>query len=237
MAGFSFRVRGTNTPVATLGIIGFTVVVFLLQLVPGLGVTDALLFSPVYALGELSSQGVPYEPWRMVTDMFVHSAGGGTFFFLHILFNMYTLWIFGQVLETMLGRARFVGLYLLAGLGGSLAVFYWAFVDRSTMLSAVVGASGAIFGLMAAYLVIQRHFGADTRGMLVLVGINLIMGFLPGSNISWQAHIGGIIVGVILGLIVARTKPRSSRQRWMIAGVTVVAIALALSHAPIIVGG
>jgi membrane associated rhomboid family serine protease len=236
MAVFAFRVRGTNTPVATIGLVAVTVAVFLLQLVPGLGVTDALLFAPIYALGELQAQGIPYEPWRMVTDVFAHSAGGGTFFFLHILFNMYTLWIFGQVLETMLGRARFIALYLLAGLGGSLLVFYWSFVDRSTILTAVVGASGAVFGLMAAYLVIQRHFGADTRGMLVLVGINLVLGFLPGTNISWQAHVGGIIVGALVGLIVTKSGRNPLRQRWLLVGFSFVLVALALSHAPIIVG-
>lgn len=236
MAGFSLRVRGTDTPIATLGIIALTVVVFLLQLIPGLGVTEALLFSPVYALGNLPQNPYPYEPWRMVTDIFAHSAGGGTFFFLHILFNMYTLWIFGQVLETMLGRGRFIALYLLAGLGGSLAVFYWVFVDTTTIATAVVGASGAIFGLMAAYLVIQRHFGADTRGMLVLVGINLVIGFIPGTNVSWQAHLGGIVVGAVVGLIVAKTGRNSVRQRWLLVGLALVLVALALSHAPLIVG-
>jgi len=236
MAGFSLRVRGTDTPIATLGIIALTVVVFLLQLIPGLGVTEVLLFSPVYALGNLPENPYPYEPWRMVTDIFAHSAGGGTFFFLHILFNMYTLWIFGQVLETMLGRGRFIALYLLAGLGGSLAVFYWAFVDTATIVTAVVGASGAIFGLMAAYLVIQRHFRADTRGMLVLVGINLVIGFIPGTNVSWQAHVGGIIVGAVFGLIVTKSARHSVRQRWLVAGLALVLIGLALSHAPIFMG-
>ena len=236
MASNFFRVRGTNLPVATLGIIAVTVAVFLLQLVPGLGVTSALLFSPVYAMGELASEGVPYEPWRMLTALFVHSDGGGAFFFMHILLNMYTLWIFGQVLETMMGRARYLALYLLAGLGGSLAVFLWAFVVPTTMLSAVVGASGAIFGLMAAYLVIHRSFGGDTRGMLVLVGINLAIGFLPGSNISWQAHIGGIIIGLVIGLIVTRWRYQS-RQQWLLIGLTaVVLVGIALSRAPIFVG-
>ena len=100
----------------------------------------------------------------------------------------------------------------------------------------MVGASGAIFGLMAAYLVIQRHFGADTRGMLVLVGINLVLGFLPGTNISWQAHVGGIIVGAVVGLIVTKSGRNSVRQRWLLAGLALVLVALALSHAPIIVG-
>lgn len=223
-------------PVITLAIIGLTVVVFLLQLIPGLGVTNALLFSPAYAFGELGAQGVPYEPWRMVTAMFVHSDGGGTFFFMHILLNMYTLWIFGQVLETMLGRSRYLALYLLAGLGGAVAVFVWAWVVPATILNAVVGASGAIFGLMAAYLVIQRSLKNDTTGMLILVVINLVIGFLPGTNISWQAHIGGIIVGVVIGLVVATWRMNRRRQWTAIALTAVVLIAVALSHAPVFVG-
>ena len=97
-------------PVVTYAIIGITALVYLLQWIPGLGVTNALFFSPVF-MTEL----IP-EPWRALTSVFLHS----TALIFHIVLNMYTLWIFGRLLEPMLGRWRFLALYLLSGLGGSV---------------------------------------------------------------------------------------------------------------------
>jgi membrane associated rhomboid family serine protease len=238
---FSFRVGGTNTPVVTLSIMGVCVFVYLLQVIPGLHATDALLYSPIYSLGEFVSQGVPYEPWRMITAMFAHSVSSGGFFGslpLHLLLNMFTLWMFGQVLETMLGRLRYLGLYMVSGFAGSIGVFLWALIDTNTIPNAMIGASGAIFGLMAAYVVIQRRSGANISGMLALIILNLVIGFLPGSGISWQAHLGGLLGGAVVGLVFTTrlgSKPRRN-QSLMLAGFTVVLCLIALSHAPIIVG-
>jgi membrane associated rhomboid family serine protease len=238
---FSFRIRGTNTPVVTLSIMGVCVFVYVLQSIPGLNATDALLYSPLYSFGEFASQGVPYEPWRMITAMFAHSVGNGSLLGslpLHLLFNMFTLWMFGQVLETMIGRARFFVLYMLSGLAGSIGVFVWAILNPSTIPNAMIGASGAIFGLMAAYLVIQRKLGADTSQLMVLIAINLVIGFMPGSGISWQAHVGGLIGGAVAGVIYTLrwgAHPRRT-QNWLTAGFAALLVAIALSHAPFIVG-
>jgi membrane associated rhomboid family serine protease len=237
---FSFRIRGTNTPVVTLSIMGVCVFVYVLQSIPALNATDALLYSPLYSFGEFASQGVPYEPWRMITAMFAHSVGGGSLLAslpLHLLFNMFTLWMFGQVLETMIGRARFFVLYMLSGLAGSIGVFVWAIFYPSTIPSAMIGASGAIFGLMAAFVVIQRKLGADTSQLMVLIVINLVIGFLPGSGISWQAHLGGLIGGAVIGLIFTLrlgSHPRRT-QDWLTGGFALLLVAIALSHAPFIV--
>ncbi|MBC7442398.1 MAG: rhomboid family intramembrane serine protease [Ramlibacter sp.] len=184
------RFSRTAHPV-TSSIIGITVAVFLLQLIPGLGVTDKLLYAGVY------SYPGSFEPWRMLTTVFVHSTG----LIFHVLLNMYTLWIFGQILEDMLGRWRFLALYLLSGLAGSLGVLF-----LSDPLVPVVGASGAIFGLMGAFLVIQRRLGGNSTQLLILVGINLVIGFVPGFNIAWQAHVGGLIAGAMIGLIFVQTR-------------------------------
>lgn len=238
---FSFRIGGTNTPVVTLSIMGVCVFVYLLQVIPGLNATDALLYSPIYSLGEFASQGVPYEPWRMITAMFAHSVGGGGLLSsvpLHLLLNMFTLWMFGQVLETTLGRARYLGLYMLSGLAGSLGVFLWALIDTNTIASAMIGASGAIFGVMAAYVVIQVRSGANTSGLMALIVLNLVIGFLPGSGISWQAHLGGLIGGAIVGAIfTTRVGARPLRsQRLLLAGFAALLCVISLSHAPLIVG-
>jgi membrane associated rhomboid family serine protease len=102
-----------------------------------------------------------------------------------------------------------------------------------------VGASGAIFGLMGAFLVIQRKLGGETTQLLVLVGINLVIGFLPGMSISWQAHLGGLLGGALLGFIFVQTrKYTQKRLQLALVSVTVlVFVALALSHAPMFVQG
>ena len=210
------RLRGPDQPVVTYSIIALTLVIFLLQLIPGLGVTNALLYAGVY------SYPGSFEPWRMVTSVFVHSTG----FIFHVLLNMYTLWIFGQILERMLGRGRFLALYLLSGLAGSLGVLFLA-----SPLTPVVGASGAIFGLMGAFLVIQRKLGGNATQLLILVGINLVIGFLPGLNVAWQAHVGGLIGGAVIGLIFVQTRQRSKRtqQLVLLGGFAVLLVALSLT--------
>jgi membrane associated rhomboid family serine protease len=227
-----FRGPGSSRPVVTYTLIAINILIYLLQLIPGLNVTSALLYSPYYSLGEYAAAGAPYEPWRMITAMFAHSPTS----FLHILFNMFTLWMFGQVLESILGRARFFTLYMIAGLAGSLGVLYFD-LALGLQFSSVVGASGAIFGLMGAYLVILRHLGSNSTGLLVLVGINVVLGFLPGSNLSWQAHVGGLIGGIVVGLIYTRTRSREKLrlQRYLIGAVVAVELVAALAHAPIFV--
>lgn len=187
-----------SSPIVTYAIIGITAFVFLLQWIPGLNVTNALLYAGVYSDPAYGA----FQPWRMITAVFLHSQG----FIFHILLNMYTLWIFGRILETMLGHWRFLALYLISGFAGSLGVLFLA--DPRT---AVVGASGAIFGLLGAFLVIQRRMGADTRGLMVLLAINLVIGFIPGVNIAWQAHLGGLVGGALVGLILVNTRKRQQQ--------------------------
>ena len=81
----------------------------------------------------------------------------------------------------------------------------------------MVGASGAIFGLMGAFLVIQRRLGGNTTQLLVLLGINLVIGFIPGFNIAWQAHLGGLVVGALVGFIFVETRQRSRQALQVVA--------------------
>ncbi|KQM16710.1 hypothetical protein ASF83_13095 [Plantibacter sp. Leaf171] len=206
-----------SSPIVTYAIIAVTAFVFLLQWIPGLGVTNALLYAGVYSDPAYGA----FQPWRMLTAVFVHSQG----FIFHILLNMYTLWIFGRILETMLGHWRFLALYLVAGFAGSLGVLF-----LSAPQTPVVGASGAIFGLLGAFLVIQRRMGADTRGLLVLLGINLVIGFIPGVNIAWQAHLGGLVGGALIGLILVNTRKRAQQplQVILIGAVSVLLVGASL---------
>lgn len=208
---------GRGAPVVTYSLIGITLAVYLLQLIPGLAVTDRLLYAGVYSIPG------NFEPWRMLTSVFVHSTG----LIFHVLLNMYTLWIFGQLLEGLLGRWRFLSLYLISGLAGSVGVLWLG--DPRT---GVVGASGAIFGLLGAFLVIQRRLGGSATQLLILLGINLVIGFIPGFNIAWQAHLGGLVAGALVGFIFVETRKRDQRvlQIGLLVGLTLVLLLLSLRY-------
>jgi membrane associated rhomboid family serine protease len=189
-----------SRPIVTYAIIGVTVFVYLLTLIPGVGATisEALAFKAWTLYPQLFGT---FEPWRLLTAALVHSS------FMHVGLNMLALWMIGRSLEPLLGRARFITLYLLSALGGSVAVALLSFTTP------VVGASGAIFGLFGALLVIGRHIGANIGTIAIVLGINLVIGFIPGFNVSWQAHVGGLVAGALVAFIYMRT--RSRKQRWL----------------------
>lgn len=211
-----------SRPIVTYVIIALTAFVYLLTLIPGIGasIQDTLLFFAPTIYPELTGR---FEPWRLLTAALVH---GG---FFHLALNMLALFMIGSSLEPLLGKARFLTLYVLSVLGGSVAVALLSF------LTPVVGASGAIFGLFGALLVIGRHIGANIAGIAIVLGINLVIGFVPNFNVSWQAHIGGLVVGLLVGFIFTRT--RAPRQRGLqIALLAAVGIGLiALLLVPVLV--
>jgi membrane associated rhomboid family serine protease len=134
------------------------------------------------------------EYYRLLTSMFLHaSPTGGGFGITHILFNMWALSLVGPPLEAWLGRVRFLTLYLLSGLAGSVLAYVLA-----PQYVFELGASGAIFGLFGALFVLSRRLRYDIGPMATTIVINLAITFLvPG--ISWQAHIGGLLAGAGLG--------------------------------------
>jgi membrane associated rhomboid family serine protease len=155
----------------------------------------------------------------MATSVFTHVA------IPHLALNMLTLWMVGGPLEQALGRLRYLALYLTSGLAGS-AVGYLLMDPNSTAL----GASGAVFGLFGALLVLQRRLGQDLRPMLVLLALNLALPFLPGTSIGWQAHIGGLVAGGVIGfaMLGAKGPRRTLVQYGSCALVLAVAVALTL---------
>ena len=176
-------------------------VIWLVQVIPGSTVTTALFYAPLLTV---------LEPWRMLTAGFVHSPDS----FWHILINIYSIYIFGRIIEPMLGPSRFLVLYLISIFGGSAAVLW-----LSEPVIPVVGASGAFFGLMGAYLVMLRAIG-DNSGLLVgLIAVNLAFGFIvPG--ISWQGHLGGLLAGMAVTGVYARTRYKSGlAQKIQVLGV------------------
>jgi len=200
----------TGRPVVTLALIAACVLVYLLQwIVP----RDAIADDFAFAAGYVQPEAGQYEPWRMLTSAFLHSQT----FLPHIVLNMYTLWIFGQALEPLVGRIRFLAIYLLSAIGGSVGyLLLTPLYVPGHPTSSVVGASGAIFGLFGAMLVIQRHRGGDTRQLWVLIAINGVIGFMV-AGIAWQAHLGGFITGA-LGAAAVAYAPRGPRRTLVQAG-------------------
>ncbi|MER6084003.1 rhomboid family intramembrane serine protease [Streptomyces sp. NPDC001833] len=201
-------------------LIGINIAVFLVQLSVGDSFTNRFdligqAWFPQYGDVEGVAQGQYY---RMLTAMFLHGS------YIHILFNMLSLWWIGGPLEAALGRARYLALYAVSGLAGSALTYLLADANQPSL-----GASGAIFGLFGATAVLIRRLNYDMRPIIALLVINLIFTF-SWANIAWQAHIGGLVAGVITGyaMVHAPRERRNLIQYGTCALVLVVAVALTL---------
>lgn len=150
-------------------------------------------------------------PWQIVTSVFAHEGA------VHLLLNMMVLYFLGPQLEAILGRTRFLALYLLSGLTGSAAVMLLSDPTSSTL-----GASGAGFGLMGALLVVAHKVGADTQQILVWLGINIAFTFFASSHISWQGHFGGLLGGLLISALIVYA-PKTNRTAIQWAGLTSIA--------------
>lgn len=178
--------------------------------------------------GELFLNGVLFPPavaandewWRVVTSVFLHFGP------VHLLLNMYMLWLLGVAVERSIGHWRYLALFLLSGLGGSAAVMLFS---RDALTA---GASGGLFGLMGAYAVVAVVLRVDFRGIAVLIALNVAVSFLvPG--VSLAAHLGGLVTGALgaLALVVLpRTLParagRGAREAvaWMAAALVLALV-------------
>ncbi|MGV9557180.1 rhomboid family intramembrane serine protease [Streptomyces sp. NPDC003401] len=181
-------------------LIGINVAVFLAVQVRSSLLNDLVLVGqwPPAPFG--ATEGVAEGEWyRLFTSMFTHEA------IWHIAFNMLSLWWLGGPLEEALGRARYLALYLLSGLAGSALTYLLASPGSGSL-----GASGAVFGLFGATAVLMRRMRHDMRPIIALLVINLIFTF-GWSNIAWQAHIGGLVAGVVIGFAMVHA-PRDRRS-------------------------
>lgn len=156
------------------------------------------------------------EWFRLVSSVFLHSG------WLHIGFNMYVLFLLGPPLERVLGHGRFTTLFLVSGIGGSIASY--AFSPARTLS---VGASGAIFGLMAAWIVVGRRLNSDTSQVVVLLAINVVLGFVL-SGIDWRAHLGGAATGALVALALTTGRGPDARAQLTRQAATVAAIVVGL---------
>jgi membrane associated rhomboid family serine protease len=196
-----------DRPVVTYTLIGLNVLIFGLQYAVGINAVAGDW--GMWPVG-IAADG---QWWRLVTAAFLHGS------ILHIAFNMYVLYALGPSLERILGHSRYVILYVLAALGGGVASY--AFSDVRTVS---VGASGAIFGLMGALVVAGRRLRYDMTQVLVLLGINFVIGFIsPG--VDWRAHLGGLVTGAVVAAIMVFA-PRQHRMLVQVGGIVAVLVVL-----------
>ncbi|MEU3345841.1 rhomboid family intramembrane serine protease [Streptomyces sp. NPDC006700] len=230
----AFGGRINAVPVVTYVLIGLNILAYLGELVrPAIvdrfGMLGSGLVGPdgghylwefPYS-SDLHAEGLVGGEWyRLLTGAFLHvPATEGTFGILHIVMNMAALWSTGRVVEAQLGRARYLALYLLSALGGSVLVLL---IDPDAL---TVGASGAIFGLGAAYYVMARRLGYDMSAVNRYMAGLLLWLVASAWLTSWQAHLGGLLTGGLVTLAYAYA-PRDGRRTLVQACVCVALLVL-----------
>jgi membrane associated rhomboid family serine protease len=216
-----FGGRPTQAARVTWILIGINVVLYLAQFVLHNLASDWELLGAASASGYPPYQGIAEGQWyRLLTSAFLPGPGG--LGFMDILFNMWALAIVGPGLEQLLGRVRFLAVYLLSAIGGGV-MFYWIVPPNQPAL----GASGAIFGLFAAWFVVSRRLRLDSRGIVALIAINLAFGFVD-RNIAWQDHLGGLIVGAAIMAAYAYA-PRKGRLAIQLGASVAVVVILVIA--------
>ncbi len=226
--------RAVAAPTVTFALIGLNVLVFLVTTLTGTGLAfggnpssifEKLALTPTVhntfngdgqfvGVADGVAQG---EFYRLLTSTFLH------FGVIHIALNMYCLYLLGPALESAFGRLRFTALYLLSGLSG--AALSYALGPENEQAA---GASGAVFGLFAAFYVLQRKRGGDVSQIATTIAINLAISFAASSFIDWRGHVGGLVGG---GLVTAALvyAPRGTRRGLLQAAGAVAVGALAVA--------
>jgi membrane associated rhomboid family serine protease len=208
---------GAGASIVTRTLIGLNVVVFIVTTVTGVNFfSGSVGGSKLFIHLSLIPTAVAGGQWyRLITSTFLH------FGIFHIAFNMYALYVVGPPLEAALGRLRFIGLYLLAGIAGGLFSVLIGPIDETA-----AGASGAIFGLFGAFYIVARHRRLATEGIAVTIVANLIFTF-AFPNVDWRGHVGGLATGVAVAFVMSKAPPGPMRNRFQALGVGVICLVLA----------
>lgn len=184
------KIRLIDRPLLTYALAALNGLIFLA------GYLTPQLEWELFLRGALLPQAVVFEGevYRLFTAMFLHGS------LPHVLFNTYAIFIVGQMVEPIFGRTRYLLIYVLGGLTGSAASLALGGLDGAS-----VGASGAVFAIFAAQGVhlyqhrgVYRNARAQLRHMAMLIALNLLIGFMPGSRIDNWGHIGGMLGGALL---------------------------------------
>jgi membrane associated rhomboid family serine protease len=233
----TFGGRPAAGAVVTWTLVAINVAVFLVTWVrPSIVNNLELLGRASYTYGG-AVHGVAAGEWyRLITSAFLAPATGlSGLGFIDILFNMWALVFVGPSLEGLLGRARFLAVYLVSALGGGVMYYFLAPQNYPA-----VGASGAIFGLFGAWFVVSRRLRLDTRGIVMLIAINLALSFFFHNIIAWQDHIGGLLTGALLTAAYAYAPRKNRAVIQVLATVAVVAlivVAVVIRNGQLTAGG
>lgn len=199
----NFKQYTTYYPVVST-IIAANLILYVLTLLPGIGTiiqNYGIQVNYFVLIGEW---------WRIFTAMFLHAG------FMHVLFNMFSLYLFGPELERIAGKARFATIYLLSGIIGNVVTYLLNDGNYASL-----GASGAIFGIFGAFgalVYYTRHTMPMLRQFILpIIVISVIMTFLQ-SNVNVYAHLGGLVTGFLLGLVYLHPKKIISWRKQKMAG-------------------
>ena len=219
-----FGGRPSRSATVTWTLIAVNVVIFLVEVArPSLLYNLGMLGVTAYTPAGLQA-GVAGGQWyRLITSAF--TAPGTSFGGLGLLdlaLNMWALFIVGPELERLLGKVRYLGIYLLSAVGGSIMYYYLA------PLGLAAGASGAIFGLFGAWFVVSRRLRLDSRGIVLLIVLNLAFSVIYRSTIAWQDHIGGLITGALLTAAYAYA-PRRNRVAYQVAATVLLVVLMVIA--------
>ena len=221
----TFGGRPAAGAVVTWTLVAINVAVFLVTWVrPSIVANLEMLGYARYVAGG-PWHGVAAGEWyRLITSAFLAPATlGGGLGWLDILFNMWALVFVGPALEHLLGRMRFLAVYLLSAVGGAVMYYYLAAPNAPA-----VGASGAIFGLFGAWFIAYRRLRLDTRGIAMLIAINLALSFFLHNIIAWQDHVGGLLTGALLTAAYAYA-PRRNRTMLQVLATVLIVVLLAVA--------
>ncbi|MFS8100390.1 rhomboid family intramembrane serine protease [Lentzea alba] len=199
-------------PIITQVMIALNVLAYVVTVVQSgspMNNSRAGLFTATSLIPELTANG---EWWRIVTSGFMH------FGLIHLALNMAALFVVGPVIEQELGKLRYSAVYFLSLLGGSAAAFYFGSVCQQ-----LAGASGAVFGLMGALLIVFKRQKRDISTIVVIVGLNLVSNIF--TNASLLGHLGGFVIGGLLTLAMVKA-PRENRNAYQIGAVVAAALLL-----------
>jgi membrane associated rhomboid family serine protease len=200
----------SGRPVVTYTLVALCVLAYLAEIIT---------LKTIYNF-EMAGAGVALGQWyRLLTSAFLHYPPDGGLGLTHIVFNMWALLVVGPPVERLLGRVRFLAVYLVSALAGSVLFYLLA-----SPLQPALGASGAIFGLFGAYFILARKLRADVRQIVILIVLNLVITFTFHTYIAWQDHVGGLIVGSALTAAFVYA-PKLNRNLIQI-GATVAAVAV-----------
>jgi membrane associated rhomboid family serine protease len=206
-------------PVVTYTLVALNVLAYIVEIVNGKTVDYGAMIGRAFDPTIRETVGVAVGDWyRLLSSAFLHEPPGSGIGLLHIAFNMWALIVVGPSLERALGRGRFITVYLVSALGGSVLFYLLAAPNEPA-----IGASGAIFGLFGAWFVLARRLRLDARMIVGLIAVNLLISFTV-SGIAWQDHVGGLIAGAALTAAFVYA-PRANRTLIQV-GATIGLIAL-----------